>query len=86
MSNYAIIHQFNCRVSEGPLSEILPMSRWGLGFVHILKVPKMLKKRTMSMAEVFSLRSVEPKPRTISQLWAKDVGYDEAPCIMSAWA
>ena len=79
LSNYAITHQFNCRVSDGQLIEILPMSRWGLDFVHILKVPKMLKKRTMSMAEVFSLRSVEPKPRTSSQLWAKDVGYDEAP-------
>lgn len=31
------------------------------------------------MSEVFSVRRVEPKPRTSCQLWAKDVGYDEAP-------
>ena len=31
------------------------------------------------MSEIFSLRRAEPKPRTSHQLWAKDVGYDEAP-------
>ena len=56
------------------------MSRWGLDFVHILKVPKnAYEKEQCPWRRWFSLRSVEPKPRTSSQLWAKDVGYDEAP-------
>ena len=32
LSNYAVIHQVNCRTSDGPLSEVLPISKWGLGF------------------------------------------------------
>ena len=39
----------------------------------------MSEDKTMSMSEVFSLRDVEPKPRTSHQLWSKDAGYDEAP-------
>ena len=33
----------------------------------------------MSMSKVFGLKGMEPKPRRINQIWAKDVGYDEAP-------
>jgi phosphosulfolactate synthase (CoM biosynthesis protein A) len=33
----------------------------------------------MSMSKVFGLKGIEPKPRTTNQIWAKDVGYDEAP-------
>ena len=39
----------------------------------------MNKARAASLSEVFSLNRPEPKPRTSHQLWAKDVGYDEAP-------
>ena len=35
----------------------------------------------MSMSKVFDSVGIEPKPRTTNQIWAKDVGYDEAPCI-----
>ncbi len=31
------------------------------------------------MSKVFGLKGIEPKPRTTNQIWAKDVGYDEAP-------
>lgn len=34
---------------------------------------------SISMSEVFGLRDIEPKPRSSNQIWAKDVGYDEAP-------
>jgi len=33
----------------------------------------------MSMSKVFGLKGIESKPRTTNQIWAKDVGYDEAP-------
>ena len=32
----------------------------------------------MSMSKVFGLKGIESKPRTTNQIWAKDVGYDEA--------
>lgn len=33
----------------------------------------------MSMSKLFGLKGIESKPRTTNQIWAKDVGYDEAP-------
>lgn len=39
----------------------------------------MSEAKSISMSEVFSLKCPEQKPRTKNQLWAKDVGYDEAP-------
>ena len=38
-----------------------------------------MSKTKNSISKVFDLNAIEPKPRTKSQLWLKDVGFDEGP-------
>ena len=38
-----------------------------------------MSKTTNSIKKIFNLSSIGPKPRKKSQLWMKDVGFDEAP-------
>ena len=38
-----------------------------------------MSKTTNSISKVFDLNAIKPKPRTKSQLWLKDVGFDEGP-------
>ncbi len=38
-----------------------------------------MSKTKNSISKVFDLNTIEPKPRTKSQLWLKDVGFDEGP-------